>query len=247
MKNIQKQNITELSEFNSSISLWQMIPSGTGKGIALLKAIVDSILNNNKSKIPSILITGREGKRTHARAFIRALGIDNIAEIDASLLQPGGDITQFFQAGQNSAHIITGAESLWVAVQSVIIEILRNGKFQLYNYMSQKQDTFEVPGPLLLTAGDADKVPRAITDAVDFVIEIEKYSPEQLELVVLQRLKYCGLEFECEQVLTDIVSGGNGSLGDVIEFLKICIVVMKADYGREMLMLSDVDKAGKIW
>ena len=216
MKNIQKQNITELSEFN--VSLWQMIPSGKGKGIALLRKIVDSILNNNnKSKIPSILITGKEGKRTHSRAFIRALGIENIDETHASLLQPGSDVVQFF-GSQNTAHIITGAECLWVATQSVIIQICKNNRFHLYNYMKQKLDTFEVPGPLLLTAEDADKVPIPILDAVDFVIEIEKYTREQLELVVLQRLRYCVIDYECEAVLNGIAEYGRGSLREVGAF-----------------------------
>lgn len=245
MKNTQKQEIFELSTFDNSISLWQMIPSGRGKGLALLKAIVDSILNNNNSRIPSIIITGEEGKRTHSRAFIRALGIDNIAEIDASLLQPSSDLAQFFNSDKNTAHLIINAENLWAAVQSVVIQICKKNKFQHYNYQKSQIDVFEVPGPMILTAEDIDKVPAPISDAVDFVIEIEKYTPEQLELVVLQRLKYAHIDYECETVLGEIVEQGNGVLRDVIKFLKICIVVMRSDE-RDLLKLEDIDKAGRI-
>ena len=83
-----KQEICDLSEFDNTVSLWQLIPAGKGKALTLLRTIVDSIHNSDNPKLPSILIIGEEGKRTHASAFFRALGVKQIDEIHASLLLP---------------------------------------------------------------------------------------------------------------------------------------------------------------
>ena len=87
-----------------------MIPSGKGKALALLRTIVDSIHSSTNGKTPSILITGEEGKKTHARAFSRALGIENITEVDAALLQPINGLIQFFSSISETAHLITNAK-----------------------------------------------------------------------------------------------------------------------------------------
>ena len=97
----------------------------------------------------------------------------------------------------------------------------------------------------VLTEKDINKVADPIVDAVDYIIEIEPYT-QQLELIVLQRLKYCGVEYEKEEVLSQIVRGGDGQLKNIIKFLKLCITVMKSDGRDDRLMLKDVEKAGRI-
>lgn len=242
MEHTQNKQIVELSEFDSSISLWQMIPSGKGKALALLKTISNSVLNSTNKTVPSVLITGKEGKRTHASAFSRALASDKITEIDGSLLQVTVGMVHFFDASFDETHIITNAEQLVPQGKHSVAQILRERKFTLYNYVRKQHDIYAVPGIVILTATELSKVPEPIIDAIDFVVEIKKYSIEQLKLVVLQRLKYAGFDYECEEVLSEIVNGGKGQLKQVIRFLKLCVVVMGAE-GRDELSMKDVKKA----
>ena len=245
MSKTQKQTTTELDSFDEEISLWQLLPTGKGHGLSLLKTIVDSILNTNKNKLPSILITGSEGKRTHARAFVRALGIDDIKEIHGSLLQPVSGVMQYFCSIDDTAHIVTDINQIHSLVRLSICQIIKDHRFYLFDYMKEGINSFEVPGLLVLTEKDINKVADPIVDAVDYIIEIEPYT-QQLELIVLQRLKYCGVEYEKEEVLSQIVRGGDGQLKNIIKFLKLCITVMKSDGRDDRLMLKDVEKAGRI-
>jgi len=243
-KQEQKHNL-ELSEFDRSVSLWQLLPSGSGKGAALLRTVTDSLLNSTNRISPSILITGPEGKRTHARAFSRSLGIDTIIEIDASLLEVAVGMPLFFDAVDNQAHIVANAEKLPAQGQHSIAQILKERRFSLYNYVLKRQVAYDVAGLVLLTATELSGVPEPVLSAIDYVVELEPYTFEQLQLVVLQRLKYCGVEYECEEVLTEIVLGGDGRLKQMIRFLRVCVAVMRAE-GRQVLCSGDVERARRI-
>ena len=83
-------------------------------------------------------------------------------------------------------------------------------------------------------------------DVIDFIIEVEKYTEEQMKLIVLQRLKYIGIDYDCEDVLSEIVKYGKYNLRGIISFLKICIAVKRADFGRKELRLEDVERVGRM-
>ena len=236
-----KQEICDLSDFDDTVSLWQLIPAGKGKALTLLKIIVDAIHNGNNDKLQKILITGEAG-RIHGLAFLRALGFEQIKEINASLLQYGTGLVQFFCKGPENAHLITNAEMLMSMVQLPVCHVLKFKKFNLYNFLKEGIETFSAPGPLILTTEDVKKVQKPIVDICDYVIDIEPYTQEQLKLVVLQRLKYAGIDYECEEVLNQIVSQGN-KLKQIIRFLKICIAVMQANGRNKELQLGDIEKA----
>lgn len=245
MSKAQKQIVRDLDSFED-ISLWQLIPAGKGYALTKLKTIVDSIHNSNNTKIPSILLTGLEGKRTYGRSFIRALGIETINEIHGSLLQPVSGVMQFFCNTTDTAHLITDVNQIHSLVKLSICQILKYKRFYLFNYMKEGLESFEVPGLIVLTAKDINKVAGPIVDAVDYIIEIEPYNIQQSELVVLQRLKYCNIDYEMEEVLSEIVSFSDGELKKIIKFLKVCIAVMRSAGREDKLLLKDVEEAGRI-
>lgn len=239
-----KQDICDLSEFDDTVSLWQLIPAGKGKALTLLRTIVDSIHNSDNLKLPSVLIIEEEAKRTHARAFLRALGVTQIKEIHASLLDPTTGLIQFFSPDRNAAHLIAYVELLVPAVELAICEIIKSNKYHLYNFLKEGKDTFNVPGLIVLTARNLRKVAEPIIETVNYVIHIERYTC--LDLILLQRLKYIGIDYECEDVLQEVLKVGKGQLKYMINFLQVCLAVMKAD-GRNKLLLKDVEKAERIW
>ena len=239
-----KQDICDLAGFDNTVSLWQLIPAGKGKALSLLRTIVNSIHNSDNCKLPSILIIGEEGKRTHANAFLRALGVEKIKEIHASLLDPTTGLIQFFSPDRNVAHLIAYIELLVPTVELAICEIIKSNKYHLYNFLKEGKDTFIVPGLVVLTARSLSKVAEPIIETVNYVIQIERYT--RLDLVLLQRLKYMGVDYECEDVLQEVLKNGKGQLKYMINFLQVCLAVMKAD-GRNKLLLKDVEKAARIW
>lgn len=247
MKETQKQETADIDQFDDTVSLHQLIPTGKGKGESLLKTIVNSIHNTNNGRLPSVLIIGPEGNRTHAKAFIRAMGVDDIDEIHSSLLQPSIGLTQFFHsANQYKAHLITNAERLMPMVQHAISQILKRREFNLYNFLKEGNDKFEVPGLLVLTAKDINRVAEPIHSNVDYIVELEPYTHEQLLLVILQRLKYAHIEYESEEVLDGVVECGCRDLREIIQFLKVCIAVMQAEGREEKLLLDDVKRAARM-
>ncbi len=245
MEHTQNTQITDLLEFDNSISLWQMIPSGKGKALALLRTIVDSIHNSTNGKTPSILVVGEEGKKTHARAFVRALGIESITEVEAALLQPINGLIQFFSSVSEAAYLITNAKWLVPQAKLAVAQIFNEKHFSLYNYVLKAEDEYQVPGIVILTATDASKVPEPIISAVDYVVHIEPYTGEQLLQIIRQRLKYCGLRCRSESVLIEILKQGNGQLKHIMRILRICIAVVLAD-GRDELLMEDLGNAMKL-
>jgi hypothetical protein len=244
MNNHSKQQLTiDLNTF-SDVSLFQLIPSGSGSGLSHLKVLVDSVLNGG-AKLNSILITGKTGLTTHASAFLRALGIENYNQIYASMFHNSHEFYTFFCTQQNDGYIINHIENIGTSAQYYLCQILKKQQFSPYNYMESRHDTYDVPGLLVMTARERKKVPEPIAKNVNHVVEIEEFSTEQLSLVILQRLKYANIDYEDEYILSEIVQYGEQDLQKSICFLKTCIAVMQAD-GRSRLQKEDIVKAGRL-
>ena len=111
--------------------------------------------------------------------------------------------------------------------------------------MGDRLDVIEVPGFVVLTSKHQKKVPAPILDAVQHIICLEDYTPEQLELIILQRLKYANIDYENEYVLQDIVRYGKNNLRLSIRFLKCCVAVMQSE-GRQKLNVEDVIKSARL-
>ena len=67
-KQTKQQPVIDLDTFDE-VSLYQMIPSGSGMGLSHLKTIVDSV-HNGRAKVSSLLITGTTALTTHSFSFL---------------------------------------------------------------------------------------------------------------------------------------------------------------------------------
>ena len=142
------------------------------------------------------------------------------------------------------AHLIAYVELFLPTVELSICQIIKSNKYHIYNSLKEEQDTFYVPGLVVLTARNLRGVAEPIIETVDYIVQVEKYT--HLDLVLIQRLRYMGVGYECEEVLQEVLKVGKRQLKYMINFLQVCIAVMKAD-GRNKLLLKDVEKAEKIW
>jgi hypothetical protein len=246
MKKSEENHIVDLAEFDQSISLYQMIPSGSGRGLSLLKKIVDYILTAKPERIPSVLIVGAQGIRTHARAYLRALGLEDTREIDGLLLQPCSALIDYFRnSSPDTGYVIAGSYQLDQQVQVKMIDILTNRKFNMFNFVKESKETYCVNGALVLTTRSINLSPPPMRQVYDYIVEIEPYTHDQKILLGLQRIKYCGIGYQNEQVLEEIVLRTTGNLRQMIQLLQIAITLISSE-GRMELVIQDIRKAADL-
>lgn len=240
MKKIQEQNIiTSLDLFDESISLWQLLPT-SGTGLKTLKHIVDAELNHpidRGRKLPTLLATGASGKRTHARAFLRALGIETIKVIPASLLNTSQSVVDFFYLSSASyGYLITDAHQLREAVKLNLYQILTSGQFHQHNYIKRCRETFPVYGTIVFTATKKEAIPASLSMNIEHHIEIGELDMEGTMLATLQRIRYANLSYESEDTLRCIVEHAQGDIKLVVELLKLCLTLLREQNENEVTM-----------
>jgi hypothetical protein len=247
MKKQQQNQIISIDEFDETVSLYQLLPAGEGRALAHLKTIVNSILLNpeqEQRKPLSLLLVGKQGTRTHGRAFIRALGIEDVREAPAQLLQsPPNAAHDFFNDFVSfQSFLISGIDVLYTPVQKIFHEIITKGKYFGYNYQKRAREVVYVYNPVIMTARDISKIPDYFQESIDHIVMLEEYSEQSLWLAVLQRLKYAQIDYEDEKFLNLLVAYGHNDLQNIIRLLKNSITLMLAG-NRSVLTVDDVEKA----
>jgi hypothetical protein len=246
----QKNSQIRLDEYNS-ISLWQMMPSGDGLALKKLKAIVNSVLNGQTiretNKPFSLLITGEAGKRTHAHAFLRALGIEHINHISAHLLQSTNDIIEYFcNNSPDTGYIISNLQLLPTGVHKKIYQVLAEGQYRSLNTFKMKLEDTPVFGTIVCTAREEKLLPTEFNDSFEFNCELMGHTQQQKELIALQRLKYANVEIENEDVLRTLMLFSPNNLYGLIRLIQLSMVVMMSD-SRNVLTSRDVQKGKELW
>lgn len=251
MDKTQNKKLYEIDDFEKQCHLWSIVPGGTGKGILLLRKIVDAIQADSysrpDSKLPSILITG-SGKQLVAKALVNSLALEDIRNCHSKYLDNGISSHQFFNnSASNTAHIITNIEHLKSNAESVLWRYLKNRCCGYYNFATQKYDNIvHCYGLIILTATSRKLVlSDTIIKAADYIIELEPLTADQCEIVVHQYLKFCGIEYDGEQVLNAVVGNAPGSMRHIMQLLRICLVVMRAGHG-ECLTVEIAEKARRL-
>ena len=107
--------------------------------------------------------------------------------------------------------------------------------------MEKTTELIPVYKPVIMTTHNKAKVPKYFIDKIDHIVKIEDYTDQQLEFVVLQRLKYSRVGYQDEKVLWLVVEYGSKDLHKIIRLLKDAITIMLAD-SRTVLTVEDVKK-----
>jgi hypothetical protein len=156
------------------------------------------------------------------------------------LLSTASEIYNFFSPTRLcDSHIISYVSVLYPATLKTLYEIITTGKYSTYDYFKKTTEVVPVYKPIIMTTHAIKNVPNYFIEKIDHIIELESYTDQQLELIVLQRLKYCNLDYDEEKVLSLIVEYGLEKLEKIIRLLKSSITVMLAD-SRTTLTVDDV-------
>ena len=249
MKQEMKQEQHQISEYEDHCHLWNLVPGGSGKGIVMLRKIVDAIQHDNYSnpgnENPTFLITGKTGKRLATRALINSLAIEDFRVCPGRYFENGYFSHQFFRDSYYStAHIITNIDKVLIKSEPTLWKYLNDKECAYYNSTQRSYDSItHCNGIIVMTAQHKDMVTDAILKATDYVIELEPLNSDQLEAVVHQRLVFCGVDYKnSEEVLKAIIEAGFGEIEFVIPFLKKCLMLMKA----EMLDCLDLEVVNRV-
>ena len=136
----------------------------------------------------SLLISGSQGCRTHARSFLRAIGLEYPSEMPANLLMVSPyEIYSFFAPDRAcDSYIISSVSLFSPGALKFPYEVMTTGSFSVYYTNKKMTETIPVFMPLIMTTHTLDKVPNYFLEKINHVVEIENYSDTQLELIILR-------------------------------------------------------------
>lgn len=243
-----------LDTFDQIVSLWQLFPAGDGCALEKLKTIVNAVQNGRlypTKKPMTVLIIGPTGKRTHARAFLRALGAVSINEVPSALFSIRYGDHEFITSQEMfDGLLLTNAEELSHVYSQQLHEYLKNGYYSVRNYrlLEKTSYPFELhygSSPVVLTAKKVSKVPAFIKDLADHIIHIDAYNAQQIEQIISQRINNCGIDCDFNQVPKKIVQHGLNKLDKSILILKESLTAMNSE-GETVLLAKHVDEAVRL-
>lgn len=248
----EQQVIYELNDFENHCHLWNIIVGGSGKGLVLLRKIVDAIQSDSNpgKDPPSILLVGKSGtgKKLVSRAIANSLICEDVRTCPGEYFHDNIPSLQFFQDSfPTTIHIIYDIENISKMGESVLWKYLKRQECKYYNYTTRSYDWIvHCNGMIIMTTKDKDKLSKAIVDNVDYIVELEPYTTEQLKIIVHQQLKFCSIDYgENEEILKEIVEQGYKNIGITIDFLKICLMLLKAEM-LDCLTMEVVEKATRM-
>ena len=250
MKKTKQNIIRNLDEFENEVNLYRLISGGGNQGLILLRKIVDKIHSDNYSrpgtKLPSILIHGKEGTRLHALATLNSLCFSDIRECNSRYFDSGLSSKELFEDSlYSSAHLLTNVNLLRPVQETTIWRYLKTGRCIYHNFVAKTKEYIHCNGIIILTANDITKVAPPILSAVDYKVGIEPYNQQQLELIIHMKLKFCGVDYNDDsEVLSTIIEYCQGEAWRVKDLLKVCILMAQEADGK--LDIRMVEKASEL-
>lgn len=117
-------------------------------------------------------------------------------------------------------YIISSVSLLYPSVLKTVYEVASTGEFSRHDSVKKITEVVPVFSPIVMTTHNKNNVPAYFQQAIDHIVELENYTEDQLQLIILQRLKYCGLDYAEERVLQLVVEYWQEKLHDMVRLLK---------------------------
>lgn len=243
MKKTKQQQQYKYEEFSKHISLWNCIPAGQGNSLVLLRKIVNGIQSGSFTRNPSIVIVG-ENSRELGIATANTLCSPDIREIESKYFNITKNIMDFFSDSTfETVHIITNNGTIGIN-ESVLWSFLKKREYK-FSRIDGSWEIIYPHGTIIICAEEIKLVPPSLVRVVDFKVNIESYTQDQLELIVHQRLRFCGIDYnDDEEVLKNIIEYSQGEVWRIIDLIKICILLVQNE-GRK-LTVKTVKQASKL-
>ena len=252
MKKTPKTIPKDINDFENEVNLYRLVSGGSCSGLLLLRKLADKIHQDNYlspgTRLPSLLLCGKEGTRLHALALLNSLCIEDIRECDSRYFDSGINSKEIFENSYfDTCHLITNIEQLRPQQEAVIWRYIKLGWCSYQNFALKTKEIIHNNGMIILTTKDSSKVAPPILSAVDYKVGIEPYNQANLELLVHMMLRYSGIDYSNdEEVLKTIIEHACGELDIIInDLLKVCILLAQSEEGGK-LSIKTVEKASKL-
>lgn len=241
----QKENhlITDINCFDEEASIYKILFQD--RATALLKYIIDKIsidkYENVNYRLPSILIAGKEvGKQLIARAFTNSI-CANFEHIQGKNLGMGGYCGSLYEnSDKETVYYISSADKLSPYSVSLLLQYLRQGFVAFKSQMTGENKIVSSENKLFIfSADDSKKLCPDLFRAIDYHCYLQNYTVQQMEIIVEQRLKWSGSDFD-KEVPAIIVHNSRGSISNCMRLLSLCYLVMRGN-GRNKMTAKDIE------
>ena len=240
----QKENhiISDINTFDAEASIYKILFQD--RATALLKYIIDKIsidrYENENFKLPAIMIAGREGKHLITRAFSNSM-CNSFEFIQGKHLGLGGSFGSLLENSEKETiYYINQADKLSPYSISNFHKFLTIGYVKYHDRI--KGENVIVPANnklFIFGTDDPKKLCPDLFKAIDYHCYLKNYDTREAEILVEQRLKWCGIDC-VKEVPAIIVRNGKGSMSNCMRLLSLCHLVMRAS-SRSRMTAKDVE------
>ncbi len=237
------KHITDINSFDKQTSIYKILFQD--KTTSLLKHVIDKLsvdrFEGVNYKLPSILISGKEGKQLIAKALSTSL-CSRFEHIQGRHLSMGASCGSLFKNVEDeTVYHIDAAEELTGSSISMLYKLLVYGSARVRTYRPGNYETVSADNKLFVFSTDDTKLLCPdLFKSIDYHCFLQSYSTEQREILVEQRLRWANIKF-VEEIPAIIALNGK-TMAECFRLLAICFLVMRGD-GRTKMILEDVEKA----
>jgi len=243
MKGAERQTIRNISSFDEEVSLYKILFQD--KATSLLKYLIEKLgidSYENNLRLPSLIISGREGKSLIAKAFSNSICCC-FEHIQGDLISSGGNVGTLYEMIEHQTIIyhISKADKLYPASVSSLLKFMTQGYTSLRNPINKEVNVVPATNKLFIfSAKNINNVNSDLVKAVHYHCRLNSFpTPEQIELIIEQRLRWIGIEYE-KEVPKTIVDHGWATIAEGIGLLTTCFLAMRGS-NRTRMTVKDVE------
>ncbi len=143
---------------------------------------------------------------------------------------------------KETVYFISSADQLAASSITLLYKFLIHGHVRIRNYMASDYRTVSSANKLFVfSVNEPKKLCPDLLKAIDYHCCLNDYlPPNQIELIIEQRLKWCGVDYD-KQVPAIIVRNGWATIAQNIRLLGVCNLIMRGD-NRTKMKIQDVEK-----
>ena len=244
MKKQKEQIYTspDISSFDEQVSIYKILFQD--KTTSLLKYIIDKITidryEHMDSKLPSILLIGKEGKQLISRAFSNSL-CNSYEFIQGKNLGMGGfSGSLYMNSDRETTYYINQADKLSPYTISLLHKFLTQGCIKFRDHIKGENVTVTAGNKLFIFGvRNKEKLCPDLCKAINYHCYLRNYNKEEMEILTEQRLNWCNIEYQ-KNIPSVIVQNGEGCMLNCIRLLSVCYLVMRAN-SRSNMTVKDIE------
>ncbi len=224
------KEVLRFADFEEEVSLWNLVLPGNGAVRRQFEDIIDSLENRYYHTVPplTVLIVGKEGKKLHAAALLRALDKTVIKSAPARYFIEKEDVSSLLRYSESyMGYIVSDFEPLNHLNYKLLNEIITEGTYTIWDNHKKSLISYFVNNPIIVTAEETSLVPECMLQKFQHIVFLQDYTSQQIRRIIRQRIDYCRLDYD-DHVVGAVMQRCNLSLKHASRLLEACITSLQA-------------------